>query len=313
MEKVNITRSILSISAPGTSLLPNDALAAARLTRQCNEYTAELKRKYPTRFGFFASLPLPFVPESVAEIGIALDEGADGFVVLTNHHGVYLGDPKFDPVFEELERRKAKVFMHPNTPCMTCVSHYPPTEPGNIKAETEGNVVKATPLMDSYRSPMFEFFFDTARAVINLILSETVKRCPSVTFIIPHAGGCLPPVFSRFTAYAQLVPSGFAKVTEEGVRETLHKQFFFDMAGWVFPGQLWGLTKGLGIGADRLLYGTDYCFSIAEGVEMFARVNDEGMKDMFSEEETELAYQGNAIKLLGLKEDDMEQWAGHAV
>jgi len=121
MERCNISKSILSISSPGTHLYPgagNDE-AAQKLARRCNEYLAKIKRRRPEKFGFFATLPLPYVQGSFEEIAYALDElNADGFCVLSNHHGIYIGNAIYEPIWAELSRRKAKVFMHPTIPCM---------------------------------------------------------------------------------------------------------------------------------------------------------------------------------------------------
>jgi hypothetical protein len=49
-----------------------------------------------------------------------------------------------------------------------------------------------------------EFLFDTARIVVNLFLSGTIKRYSNINFIFPHACGALPPLLSRFTGFSQL-------------------------------------------------------------------------------------------------------------
>ncbi|WP_371666898.1 amidohydrolase family protein [Streptomyces sp. NBC_00289] len=94
-----------------------DDKAARLLARQVNEYTTALTRDHPGRFGNFVSLPLPDVDGSLEEIGFAFDElDADGVALLTHTHGVYLGDQRLDPVFAELDRRRAVVFLHPTSP-----------------------------------------------------------------------------------------------------------------------------------------------------------------------------------------------------
>jgi hypothetical protein len=99
---------------------------------------------------------LPDVAGTLEEIPYALNTlHADGFTLETNHHGLYLGDSTFDPVFAELNRRKAEIFIHPTQPYIpACNAH-------------DGKMQLASPLM-AFPRPMFEFMFDTARAVINL-------------------------------------------------------------------------------------------------------------------------------------------------
>ena len=169
MDRSNIRKSILSISTPGTHLVAGDDKLAARVTRECNRFAAELKQRMPDRFGYFASLPIPDVQTCLTEIEVCLDEGCDGFVMLTNGHSIYPGDTILDPIFDELNRRQATLFFHPTTPLCPCSPE--PDAAG-------GKPVKATPLAHKYPNPMMEFFFDTARMVTNLFLSGTVKRCP---------------------------------------------------------------------------------------------------------------------------------------
>lgn len=190
MAAANVRKSILSISSPGTNLVAGDNELNLKTTRECNAYAANLKREDPEKFGFWAALPLPDVDASLAELDVAVGEGADGFGLMTNYHGEYVGSPAFDRVFEKLNRLGATVFIHPTTPCM----------------QYEGKVVQAKPLGELLPAPTLEFFFDTARAVVNLFVSGTVDRCPNVSFIIPHVGGALPPVLTRFVTLSTLIP-----------------------------------------------------------------------------------------------------------
>ncbi|OQO02652.1 hypothetical protein B0A48_12181 [Cryoendolithus antarcticus] len=294
MEKNGIKKSILSISSPGTHLAYGNDHLAAKVTRECNAYAADLKRRKPDQFGYWASLPLPAVDESLAEIARAADEGCDGYVVMTNAHGHYLGDSLFDPVFDELNRREATIFVHPTSPCLDCTNQ---TLTTNTNA-TSSAPTKATPLATNFPNPMLEFLFDTARIVSNLFLSGTIKRCPNIKIILPHLGGAFPPLLSRWTGFSTLVPSGWEPYAEENARKALQKQFWFDLAGFPFPGQIKGLMDGAGIGHERLMYGSDFPFTKAEGVEFLKGKLDEGMKAMFEQEQVEDMYWRNAEGLL---------------
>lgn len=118
MASNNIEKSFISVSSPGTNLYPNNLSANLQLTQRMNNFTADLKRQYPDKFGFFASLPLLSINETLAEIDRALDVlNADGFVFLSNAFGLYGGDPALKPVYEKLDARKAVIFIHPTAPC----------------------------------------------------------------------------------------------------------------------------------------------------------------------------------------------------
>ena len=281
METTNITKSIISITSPGTHLVPNNDALARKLTRYCNEFASELKTRSPSKFGFWASLPMPDVPGSLEEITYALDTlHADGFTMETNHHGTYLGDKTLDPIFDELNRRKSIIFIHPTTPCL-------PTD--NIKA---------VPL-PQYPRPMFEFLFDTARAVINLFLSGTISRCPNITFIIPHVGGALPPLINRFATIPGVLnlPNMDKQVTPAWVKERLNTQFYFDTAGWALPDQIRGLLPFVGV--ERMLYGSDFPFTPLKAVQMLSADHDRYLGEVFpNREDQEALCTGNARRLL---------------
>lgn len=309
MDKLNISHSILSVSSPGTHLTPGDHEAARSLTRRVNAFGADLKRRRPDRFGFFAALPLPDVEGSVAEVEAAVKDGCDGFGVLSNHHGVYLGDPAFDPVFEAMNKHKAKLFVHPTAGCLCMPSAYPPTKrpekPGSmIDGDGSGKITLATPLERYYAAPMMEFFFDTARAVANLFIQGVVNRFPDITYLIPHLGGCMPPLIYRFSTYTHYVPLHGAdmSVNWDTVQAAFRERFYFDMAGWSMRGQVDGLLAGAGIGKDRLLFGSDYPFTKAHFVEQFVTEMDEGVAK-WAEKDREDASWKSASGLFGLDKE----------
>ena len=100
-----------------------DDAAARLLARQCNELAAEMIRDRPDRYAGFACLPLPDVDGALAELAYALDGlQLDGVLLFSNVRGVYLGDPRFAPLFDELQRRAAVAFVHPPgvTRCCAC-------------------------------------------------------------------------------------------------------------------------------------------------------------------------------------------------
>ncbi|KXT01156.1 hypothetical protein AC578_603 [Pseudocercospora eumusae] len=290
MHKYNIQKSFLSISSPGCHLVPGNDSLARNLAREVNAFAADLKKRNPDRFGYFASLPLPDVEGCLEEIEKSVEEGCDGFVMLTNHHGHYLGDKDLDPVFDELNRRNALIFIHPTTPCCPCSSE-------GVAAGQQPTT--ATPFQGKYPNPWLEFTFDTARVVTNLFLSGTVQRCPDVKIILPHLGGAFTPLLSRWTTYSEMLPGPTWQSVNEGVvKEAFGKQIWFDMAGIPFPSQLKGLVEGVGVSHKRLMYGSDYPFTRIQGVELLIGQMDEGVKKMFSEEEIKDLYQRNAEKLL---------------
>jgi predicted TIM-barrel fold metal-dependent hydrolase len=166
MGELDVAIAILSVSTPGTTFLPNPADAAA-LARDVNDYLADLVQAQPDRFGFFATVPMPHVDESVAEIVRALDGlGADGVVLLANSAGTYLGQKGQDELFAALDARSAVVFIHP--------------------AELPG------PEVDGVLPFATDFLLDTTRAAYLLVRNGICRRYPNIKFILSHAGGFVP-------------------------------------------------------------------------------------------------------------------------
>ncbi|MCJ1248863.1 hypothetical protein MMC30_006084 [Trapelia coarctata] len=280
MSSLNITKSVLSISSPGPYLIyPYDAMAR-ETAKECNDFAADLKQRYPNKFGYWAVLPLPDVEGSLLELTRALDEkNADGIVLETNAHGHYLGDPKFDCIFAELNARHAKVFLHPTAPNMV----------------TSIGCIGCAPL-PQYPFPIFEFFFDTARAVINLFLSKTVEKCPNITFIIPHAGGALPPMIQRFCSLPKMI--GMGGVDIEDVKRQLKEQFYFDLAGFVFPDQIQGLLPF--VTTKMLMYGSDYPYTPSDTVKAVSDGMEQDLPSVFQDQNDQRdIYHDNAARLLG--------------
>ncbi|KAI1846804.1 hypothetical protein JX266_007025 [Neoarthrinium moseri] len=283
MKRLNITKSILSITSPGTHLVPTKDHYAAKITRQANEELSNICVNHQPHFAFFASLPLPSIQESLLEIDHALDNlGAVGFAVMSNANGVYLGDVALDPVFEKLNARKTILFIHPTT-CNVL-------EPG-------GEMYTVKPL-EQYPRPMMEFMFDETRAVANLLLSGTVARYPDITYIMSHCGCVLPAILDRIGSFA-MVGGGENRSNE--FRKLLRERFFFDLAGSPFPDQIRGLLRMLGsAGEQRLVYGTDYPFTPDKAVVHLADQMDVGCKELLGADQTHAMYSGNAAKVFGL-------------
>ena len=154
--------AINSLSTPGVWF--DDGEAGRARSRECNEYGAKLMRDFPGRFGIFAAIPLPDTEGSLSETAYALDVlKLDGVGVLSSYAGKFLGDPKFNPVFEELNRRTAIVFVHPTLCC------------GNPIPGLGGTILEV---------PM-----DTTRTITSLLINGTFARYPDIRFIFSHSHG----------------------------------------------------------------------------------------------------------------------------
>ncbi len=267
MDDAGIDVAVTSISTPGVHT-GSDKRARA-LARRCNELAAELVRARPDRFGAFACLPLPDVDGSFLELRYALDElKLDGVVLFSNARGVYLGDEKLDPIFEELERRKAVVFVHPTA--------------------SPDRAAHALGLPDS----LIDFVADTSRAIAHLHYSNTFARTPNVNYIFSHAGGTIPYLATRFEIIDQMgvIEGGGARGT---AAETFRRLHWDTALSWHDP--VLKLLRSV-VGMDQVLYGSDYPYlrrdlAIA-GREQLSRT------EALSDGERVAVMGENAIKLL---------------
>jgi 6-methylsalicylate decarboxylase len=199
LDRSSTETAIMSVSTPSARVAASDNRCdVRRLARAVNEFSADLVRDDPRRFGFFATLPLPDVDGAVAEAEYALDElNADGVVLMTNADGVYLGDPRFDPLLEFLGQRGVVVFVHPTAPGSPPV---PGIAPGVV-----------------------DFLADSVRCAVNLTRHGCLSRFPDIKVILSHGGGYLPYAALRIALMA--LPGE----PEEAALAQLRK-FYFDTA-----------------------------------------------------------------------------------
>ncbi|MEV0848384.1 amidohydrolase family protein [Streptomyces sp. NPDC049954] len=235
MDEGGIRTSVLSISSPGVHF--GDDRAARSLAREVNEYGAGLKRDHPGRFGHFASLPLPDVTGALDELAHALDTlGSDGVTLESNAGGRYLGHPDFEPLWAELDSRRAVVFVHPTSPsCAEAVSLGRPR-------------------------PMLEFIFDSTRTVSDLVFNGVLTRYPGIQWLFTHGAGTLPLLADRMELFRSGFMGGSADVPR--VQEQVGR-LWFDIAGTPFPNQVPALVSAFG--SAQVLYGSDYCWTPAAG------------------------------------------------
>ena len=228
MDKAGVTLAVNSAT------LPEQIRGAARAaySRDNNEYMARLVADYPGRFGMFANLPLPDVDAALKEIAYAFDVlKADGVHMITSYDDHWLGDKVFDPVFDELNRRKAVIYTHPHGP--HCCRE----------------VLKELGIRDS----VIEYGTDTTRALTNLLFGGTMKRCPDLRVIFSHGGGTMPFLAERFirmekmTRFQPLMPQGFVVEAQK---------FYYDTAQVLHGAPLLALKHLIPLA--HIVYGTDY-------------------------------------------------------
>ncbi len=232
MDKNQISSAFVSVSAPGIWF--NDSTLARYLARSANTFAAQMKSDNPGRFGSFASLPLPDVGASLGEIEYAFDSlKSDGVSMMTNYGDRYLGDPEFAPVFDELNARKAIVYVHPTT-CNCSLG-----------------------VMNEIPASMIEFPHDTTRTVVSLLYGGVLTRCKDIKFVFSHAGGTLPFLAERIALLGRLDRS-FAEKVPGGVMPIL-RRLNFDTALSANDVAIPALLKI--VSSKNVMLGTDFPFA----------------------------------------------------
>jgi predicted TIM-barrel fold metal-dependent hydrolase len=197
LDQQGIHTAITSVTAPGVSIV-------GALARHSNEFAAEMTVAHPGRFGSFAVLPVPATDQACAEAIYALDTlHADGVTLWGSCDGVFLGDPRFDELMSELDRRHASVFLQPN--------------------------IHASSTKLGLNTPPFavEYACDITRAAVNLIFTGTLERFPRINWILANGGGFLPYAAWRISL-ANALPE-FGELVPQGVMTYLQR-FYFETA-----------------------------------------------------------------------------------
>ena len=263
MDRAAVQTAMTSVAPPGVWF--GDDTAARALARESNEYAARLAADHSGRFGVFAALPLPDVDGSLAEIEYAFDVlKADGVGLMTSVNQQWLGDRAFAPVMDELNRRKAVVYVHPT--CPHCCR--------NLMAEVPDHLI--------------EFATDTTRTIASLMLTGTAHRCPDIRFIFAHAGGTMPFITERMTWWAGVKKDLVAQMPNGPVHEL--RRFFYDTG---FSANAYALSSLLQlVPVSQVMYGTDFpfrgCVENLEGLKAYG----------FDESDLRAIERDNAMRIM---------------
>ncbi|WP_347557383.1 amidohydrolase family protein [Robbsia sp. KACC 23696] len=229
MDAAGVATAVVSTSDPG--IFFGDYDQAKALARDCNEFQARMVSDYKGRFGMFVTLPLPDIDSTLAEIAYGLDTlKAQGVGMMTSYGNAYLGDPAFTPVMEELNRRRATVFVHPLQP--SCCTNVVPNVPDVV----------------------VEYGTETSRTIASLLMNHTTLRYPNIRFIFSHGGGDVPYLTFRFS---RMVSGDSALMkAEPGGAVALIQKLYFDTA------QAWNAYSLPSLTAlmppERIVFGSDF-------------------------------------------------------
>ncbi|OJI87283.1 hypothetical protein ASPTUDRAFT_74108 [Aspergillus tubingensis CBS 134.48] len=263
MDKIGVTKAILSLTAPGAVIAPTTEKRRA-LARKANEYAAAKRDEDPQRWGFSH--------RALAEIKYALDVlKAEGVTLFTRYGpgNQYLGSPEFKPIWEELNSRKAVVFIHPTHPADT---------------------TRVNPLLPQ---PAIDYPHETTRTAVDMIITNTKRSYPDCKVILSHAGGTLPFLITRICTVSKEAATTariYGKSSEEIMED--FRSFYFDLA---LSSSEAGLKLILEvIPHDHITYGSDFPYASPDKSLGFKQILDGFPLDP---ELRDKIYFGNANKL----------------
>jgi len=231
MDKAGIRTGILSLASTPGLWFDAGADSATRMVRLSGDYGARMVQDFPGRFGLFAPLSMLDADTTLKEIEYAFDTlHADGIGLQSNYGDKWLGDPAYKPVLEELNRRKAVIYVHPLV--ASCC--------GNLSVGTFPAVIEVP--------------HDTTRTVTSLLLSGTFARLRNITWLFSHAGGTIPMLAGRIDAFYSARPN-LKDFAPEGIEGEL-RRLYYDTANATHPAQMAALLKLVPV--SQVTYGTDY-------------------------------------------------------
>jgi len=247
MDRGGVRTGVLSIaSTPGVWFDVGPA-EASRLARACNEFAAGMMRNHPGRFGLFATLSMLDIDATLKEIEYAFDTlKADGIGLQSNYGDKWLGNPAYAPVLEELNRRKAVVYVHPLV-ASCCAALSVGTFPAVIEVP-----------------------HDTTRTVTSLLLSGSLARFRDIKWLFSHAGGTIPMMAGRINSFYGARPN-LKEFAPEGIEGEL-RRLHYDTANATFAPSMAALMKLVPV--SQITYGTDYPYF---GFDQFAALQKLGL------------------------------------
>ena len=262
MDELGIDVRILSLSSPSVYDWPSSLQAQA--ARKSNDVLASMCRAYPDRFKGLATLPLGNVEEALIELRRALDElGFVGVAIGSHIGGKSLTDEALDPIWFEINRRRAPVVEHP----------MPPLGADHMK---------------EFELPLrVGFVYETTTAAARMIYGGLFEKYPDFPFILPHTGGALLMLLERLDNGYRLFEDCRRHITR--LPSEYAKRLYYDSCAFYGPALM--LARDA-VGPERVLWGTDDPFIGADTAHIDSLPIDAAEKAMI--------LGGNAARIFGI-------------
>ena len=264
LDKNGVRMAVISLASTPGVWFDAGAEAANKTALLCQNYAAEMRRDYPGRFGIFAPLSMMNIDVTLKEIEHAFDViKAEGINLQTNYGDKWLGNPLYKPVLEELNRRKAVVFVHPLV-AACCARLSVGTFPAVIEVP-----------------------HDTTRTVTSLLLSGSFARYRDIKWLFSHAGGTIPMMAGRLDAFFGKRPN-LKQFAPDGIFGELAR-LYYDTANATSAPAIAALRKLVPV--SQITFGSDYPYFSLDQKKDFAKLG-------FSAAEVQAIENGNVTRLI---------------
>ncbi|HUK91855.1 MAG TPA: amidohydrolase family protein [Blastocatellia bacterium] len=264
MDRVGIDVEVISVSTP--NIFFADERRQPEVAKIVNDSYAELIASNPRRFKGFASIPMDAPDAALKEVHRAIDDlKLNGVILLSNIRGRALTSPVYRPFFEEANRMKLCIFLHPMIP----------TNPEPYKEYNLG--------------PLVAFPFDTTLAVARMCFDGMFADFPDIKWIIGHSGGAIPYMMERldngYRDYSE-TKQHIDKLPSEYLKGLYYDTVTF--SPWVLR-----LLRDL-VGTDHMVMGSDYPHLLGSIERSVSTIEDMDIPD----HEKQKVFSGTALSIM---------------
>ncbi|HUI13941.1 MAG TPA: amidohydrolase family protein [Xanthobacteraceae bacterium] len=272
MDAAGIDMQVLSLTSPGTE--QSEAAEALALTKEANDFLADVVKRHPARYAGLAVLPTAVPDKAAAELEQRVrQQKFVGAVIHGHNRGRYLDNKFFWPILEAAETLNAPIYLHPTPP------------PQGVIDISYGGFAPA--VTDMFAASGWGWHIETAVHIVRIVLGGVFDRFPKLQFVIGHLGEALPFMLPRLDGMAPAVTK-----LKEPISFYLRNNVHYTISGFNYPAAFLDMLLEVGVG--RIMFSADHPYASMKAARAFLE------QIPVSAADRERIAHGNAEKLFGL-------------